>query len=614
MFYLRTFGGLSLELDGEPVEALAGNRKPLILLAILAADGAVARDRLLALLWPESDTERARGALRQMLHLIRQTLNGGDVVSGTTELRLNPLRIRSDVDDFLQAVRCNTAAAALDLYQGPFLDAVHISNAAEFEHWLDDRREDLRRHYATLLKQQAENAEAQEDFATAVMWWRKRQALDPTDGIVAARLIRALDAAGQRAAALRHAQLHETVLRQEYELPPDPAVAALAREVRARQAPLHSETLERLATRVPALRTRRRTLATLFAAAAIAVLVVAGGMIAAYNISRQDTRVVAATPESQDKARALEYLLKGQQLLQQKTMQATNDAKTYFMHATALDSTLIDAYLGLASTEIAPGLTDPTPRFKRAKEAAERALAIDSTSVGAHTIMLWVKTLYDRDFAAAERHFRSAYQLDPAFPGLFNAYTTHLTTLGRSQEALRVMLRAYELRPDAPANIAYLAFRYVLLNRPAEARRYIDLALARDSSFFMTHWVLGRLHVAAGEYDAALREFSRPGTDLGGTGQQAFIGYTLARAGRAAEARAALDGLFEQGRSGGFVAASDVAIIYIGLGEREHALDWLERLVEQRGQRVFLKTDPIFDPVRDHPRFQRLLAALNIAD
>ena len=612
MLFLRTFGGLSLELDGKPVDALTGNRKPLILLAILAADGAVARDRLLALLWPESDTERARGALRQMLHLIRHALNTSDVVTGTNELRLNPLRIRSDVAEFVQAVRTNDALAALAVYQGPFLDAVYTSNAAEFEHWLDARRDDLRRDYATLLEQQAENAEAREDFTAAANWWRKRQSVDPADGMVAARLIRALDAAGQRAAAVRHAQLHETVLQQEYELPPDPAVAALAHEVRTKEAPLHVSTLERLAMRVPGVRTRRQTLTVLFAAAAIVVLVTAGGLIAAYNITRDPPRVVAATTESQDKARALEYLLKGEELLKKKTVESTRDAKTYFTQAIALDTTLTNAYLALAGAEIAPSLSDPAPRFKRAKELTERALEFDSTSVAAHMMMVWVKTLYDRDFAGAARHFELGHRLDPAFPPLFNAYTTHLLILGRWEESLRVMLRAYELRPDATPNIAYLGFRYVMLGKPAEARRYIDQALARDSSFFMTHWALGRLHLAAGDYDAALQEFARPGTDLGGIGQQALVGYTLARAGRAAEARAVLDGMLEQRRSGGFVAPSDIAIVYIGLDDHDRALHWLEQLVDVRGHRIFLKADPIFGPLSAHPRFQRLLTALNL--
>jgi DNA-binding SARP family transcriptional activator len=612
MFLLRTFGGLSIERDGQSLAELSGNRKALILLGILAADGPIGRDRLLTLLWPESDTERARGALRQMVHLIRHSLGMGDVVTGSAELRLDPLLIRSDVDAFMTALRANNAVACVECYRGPFLDAVHTSNAPEFERWLDRRREDFTQHYARALEQLAESAETQEDFATAVTCWRKRQAIDPANGVVATRLMRALDAAGHRTAALRHAQEHETVMRREYELPPDPAVAALAEEVRAQQPPLHAETITRLAARIPGLRNRRHPIVTLLAAASIAVLVIAGGLIAAFTASRGAPRVVAATPSAQDKARALEYFLKGEELLKKKDVEATRAAKIYFTQATTLDPTLTDAHLALANAELAPGLTDPQPRVARAKAATLRALAADSASVAAHATMVWIKTIYDRDFNAAERHFRRAHQLNPEYPPLMNAYSAYLLTLGQWEASLRAMVRAYELRPDAAPNIAFLAVRYVMLNRPAEARRYIDQALAIDSSFFMTRWVLGRLHLAAGDYDDALREFARPGTDLGGIGQQAFIGYTLARAGRADEAHAVIDGLMEKRNKGGFVAPSDVAIIYLGLGDHERALDWLEQLVEQRGQRIFLKADPIFDPVRTHPRFQKLLSALNL--
>lgn len=612
MFLLRTFAGLSLERDGQPLTELSGNRKALILLAILAADGPIGRDRLLTLLWPESDTERARGALRQTLHLIRNSLGLSDVVTGTAELRLNPALICSDVDAFMTAVRADNAVAIAECYQGPFLDAVHTSNAPEFERWLDQRREDFALQYARSLEQLAEGAESQEDFTTAVTWWRKRQVLDPANGVIALRLMRALDAAGQRTAALRHAQVHETVMQREYELPPDPAVAALAEEVRAQQPPLHAETFARLAARIPGLRTRRHPVVVLLAAASIAVLVIAGGLVAAFTTSRGAPRVIAATPAAQDKARALEYLLKGEALLKKKDVEATREAKVYFTQAIALDPMLVDAHIALAGAELAPALTDPQPRLARAKAAALRALEVDSASVGAHTAMLWIETIYDRDFQAAERHFRRGYQLDPDYPPLMNAYSVYLLMLGQWQASLRAMVRAYELRPDAVPNVAFLAARYAMLDRPVEARRYIDQALALDSSFFMTYWALGRLHLAAGDYDAALRAFSRPGTDLNGIGQQAFVGYTLARAGRAREAHAVIDGLLEKRKHGGFVAPSDVAIIYLGLGDHERALDWLERLVDVRGQRIFLKADPIFDPVRTHPRFQKLLGALNL--
>jgi DNA-binding SARP family transcriptional activator len=610
MLFLRTFGGLALDRDGRPLDELTGSRKPLILLTILAADEVVSRDRLLALLWPESDTQRARGSLRQALHALRQALGASDIVAGTVELRLNPERIGSDVGSFLDAVRANDAAAAVAAYRGPFLDAVHTNNAADFEYWRERRGEELRQLYAAQVDQLAERAEAQEDFAAAAAWWRKRQDIDPTNGVVAARLIRALDGAGERAAALRHAQLHAAVLQHEFELPPDPGVAALAEDVRSRP-PAVRPALERFAARLPGIRTRRHPVAGLAAAASIVVLVLAGGLVAS-TLSSTEPRIIAATPESQDKARALEYLLKAQQLLQQKDVQATVDAKTWLTQAIALDSDLISAHLTLASVELAPGLTDPQPGAARAKAATEHALALDSTSVAAHAMMVLVKMVYDRDFDAAEHHLRRGYELDPTYASLLNMQTMYLLFLGRTEESLRPMQRAYERRPTALPNLAFLAVRYVMLGNHAQARLYLDQALARDSAFFMARWTNGRIHLADGRYDDALREFSYPGTDLGGIGQQAFIGFTLARAGRTAEARALVDALLEQRRAGGYVSPVDMAIIHIGLGETDRALHWLEQLVAQRGQRAFLKADPIFDPVREHPRFRRLLTALNL--
>jgi DNA-binding SARP family transcriptional activator len=609
MFLLRTFGGLSLERDGAPFDELTGNRKPLILLAILAVDEVVSRDRLLALLWPESDTKRARGSLRQALHSLRQALGAGDIVAGTVELRLNPARIGSDVAMFRDAVRANNPAAAVAVYRGLFLDAVHAINSADFEHWRERRSEDLRRLHAAQLERLAERAEAQEDFAAAAAWWRKRQDVDPTNGVVAARLIRALDGAGQRAAALRHAQLHAAVLQHEFELPPDPGVAALAEDVRTRP-PAVRPALERFVASVPGLRTRH-PVAGLVAAASIVVLVVAGGLIAS-TMASTEPRVIAATPESQDKARALEYLIKAQQLLQQKDVQATADAKTWLTQAIALDPDLISAHLTLASAEIAQSLADPQPGAARAKAAVERVLAIDSTSVAAHAMMVMMKTVYDRDYDAAEHHLRLGYALDPTYAPLHNMHAMYLLALGRTEESLRPMQRANEMHATGPPNLAFLAVRYVMLGNHAQARVYLDQALARDSAFFMARWTLGRIHLAEGRYDSALGEFSYPGTDLGGIGQQAFIGYTLARAGRTAEARALVDALLEQRRAGGYVSPVDIAIIHIGLGEPDRALHWLEQLVAQRGQRAFLKADPIFDPVREHPRFRRLLTALNL--
>src|SRR5687768_16139337 len=105
MLRLRTFGGLALQ-EGEAPAGAALQRRALALLAIIAAsaDLGVSRDKLLLYLWPDSDQERARNALRQVLHGLRKSLASPDVFLGTNDLRLNPEVIGSDVADFEAAL------------------------------------------------------------------------------------------------------------------------------------------------------------------------------------------------------------------------------------------------------------------------------------------------------------------------------------------------------------------------------------------------------------------------------------------------------------------------------------------------------------------------------
>src|SRR5690242_14629087 len=106
MWYLRTFGGLSIETDGGPAAALVTRRRPLALLAALAVAGerGLNRERIVALLWPESDEERGRNSLSQALSVLRRDAAADDVVLGTSVLRLNPQVIGSDVAEFERCV------------------------------------------------------------------------------------------------------------------------------------------------------------------------------------------------------------------------------------------------------------------------------------------------------------------------------------------------------------------------------------------------------------------------------------------------------------------------------------------------------------------------------
>lgn len=234
MYRLRTLGDLTLERSGTALDEIVAHRKALALLAILAAQGGASRDRLMALLWPDADEARARNSLKQTVHLIRRRLGSQDVILGVTDLRLNPSLLESDVAAFMAALRDGEPRAAVAHYGGPFLDGVHVGGAGELERWAEERRRQLARQYLDALEQLATGAEDAGDPVEAGSWWRKAQAADPLNGRVAVRAMLAMEAAGDRVGALRHAAVHAALVREELETAPDPAVTELADELRSR--------------------------------------------------------------------------------------------------------------------------------------------------------------------------------------------------------------------------------------------------------------------------------------------------------------------------------------------------------------------------------------------
>lgn len=240
MFRLRTFGGLSLESDGVRIAELNAQRKALALLGVLARSGAkgVGREKLMALLWAESDMDHARGALKQMLHAIRRLLDSPDVITGTSELFLNHAIVASDVAEFSDAIVRGNLEEAVSLYSGPFLDAVHIDRAPEFSRWQDAERAELTHAYLTALEHLARAADESGRRDDAVRWWRQMLAADPLQSRATLGLMRALDSAGDRGGALRIAEQHQSLLREELDAKPDADVAALAERLRSTSVPL----------------------------------------------------------------------------------------------------------------------------------------------------------------------------------------------------------------------------------------------------------------------------------------------------------------------------------------------------------------------------------------
>lgn len=233
MLYLRTFGGLSVEVDGAPPGGAAQQRKPLALLGVLAAAGprGISRDKLLAYLWPDADAEHARAALKQTCYALRRDLHAPDLFLGTTELGLNTAVIESDLQRFQQALERGDAARAFEAYAGPFLDGFHVRGVPEFEHWVDGERERLAAQACAAVEELARDAAARGDTAGAIAWWRRRAALDPISTQGALGLMRALAATGERAEAVRYGRMYQILVREQLDVEPAAEVAALTEEL-----------------------------------------------------------------------------------------------------------------------------------------------------------------------------------------------------------------------------------------------------------------------------------------------------------------------------------------------------------------------------------------------
>jgi TolB-like protein/Tfp pilus assembly protein PilF len=229
-YRLKLFGGVSIETSEGPVAGRAAQRRRLALLALLGGSrsGAMSRDKLIAYLWPEADAESGRRFLSDSVYRINKALGGDAIVAVGDDLRLDPRRVSTDVGEFEDALAKREYARAAELCVGPFLDGFFLSDAPEFERWVDVERERRAREHARALEALAESADQADDRTAAVEWWKRLAALEPLNSRVSLRLMRALDAAGERAAAIQYATEHGQRLRNDLDLEPDADVVALA--------------------------------------------------------------------------------------------------------------------------------------------------------------------------------------------------------------------------------------------------------------------------------------------------------------------------------------------------------------------------------------------------
>ena len=235
---LHTFGGARLTDDsGNTLGGAATQRRTLALLAVLAVAGpaGLSRDKLIGLLWPESEEERARHSLTQSLYAARRALQCEDLFAmRSSTIGLNFERLECDVREFESFIERGDLEAAVSVYTGPFLDGFFLSSSQVFEQWSSAQRDRLEGALRQSLETLATRAEDVGEPVRAVEWRRRLAAVHPLDSGNVVKLMTAMAGAGDRAGAIQQARLHAALLHQEMELEPDPVVEALAERLRER--------------------------------------------------------------------------------------------------------------------------------------------------------------------------------------------------------------------------------------------------------------------------------------------------------------------------------------------------------------------------------------------
>jgi DNA-binding winged helix-turn-helix (wHTH) protein/tetratricopeptide (TPR) repeat protein len=316
-----------------------------------------------------------------------------------------------------------------------------------------------------------------------------------------------------------------------------------------------------------------------------------------------------------DNADAYQAYLKGRYYYNRVNEDDLNKALESFQQALRLDpdDALADAGLSAVYAWGAQFYWQAREAMPRAREMAERALALDEQLAEAHAALARVHYYYDWDYAAAEREFQRALELNPGSADAHLWYGEYLALMGRFDEAVAAMKRAAQLDPLTPFVVIHLGFPYYLAGRYDEAIAYAQKGLEIDPNVRMIHIDLGLCYAMKGDAARGIAELQRA-IDLGdhSPAAQTNLAFAYARAGDRATARQKLKQALNS--PNGYVVPYFVATVYAALGDHEQAFAWLERAYSERSiYLAWLKTDPRLSSLRADPRFADLLRRVGFA-
>ena len=308
---------------------------------------------------------------------------------------------------------------------------------------------------------------------------------------------------------------------------------------------------------------------------------------------------------------AYELYLKGRFFWNKRTGQDLKTACDYFQQAIAIDPHYATAYAGLAESYILIPLFDagsPQDYFPKAKAAAERAIELQETSAEAHTALALLFCFSDVNFSQSEKEFKRAIELNPNYATAHHWYgNALLVALGRFNEAISENKRAVELDPLSLIINADLGSTFMLARQYDQAIAQLQRTLTLDNKFGYTHWNLGQALYLKGDTAAAIAEYQKARTLDDDPQIVALLGRAYADTGQKDQALELVREL-EARATQQFVRGYLLALVYIGLGDKTKAIDYLEREYQNHDNidTAWIRADPMLDPLRGDPRFEAL--------
>jgi TolB-like protein/DNA-binding winged helix-turn-helix (wHTH) protein/Flp pilus assembly protein TadD len=330
------------------------------------------------------------------------------------------------------------------------------------------------------------------------------------------------------------------------------------------------------------------------------------------KITPHERRILnAATGINPD---AHDAYLKGRYSWNKRTADGLQKAAAYFTEATKIDPQYAQAYSGLADSyallgDWEYGVLDPKEAFPKAKAAARKALALNADLGEAHASLALCLKSFDWDWNSAEKELKQALKLNPNYASAHQRYGWLLMILGRHNEGISELKKAEALDPLSLIISADIADAFLIDRRYTASMQQSRRTIEMDPTFAMAHFQFGQALIATRQYDKAIGQLQQA-IELSRRNPicTSHLGYVYAQTGRKTESMKILAEL-ENDSGQVYRTASDVALIYTGLNERDQAFAWLEKAYESRFNPSILMR-PAFDPLRSDPRFQNLLRRL----